>query len=137
MGRSSNCYKCRVTDHWARECKDCEPTCFKCGLNGHISTRCREPERSQNTTRGGSRGGYGSRGRTGYQGTRRIEDDRSRGSDGEDYNLMRALEEESLRLGNDFNIQLLVNDEWVRFIIDTGVAVSIITEETVSELGCG
>ena len=106
VGRSSNCYKCRVTDHWARECKDCEPTCFKCGLNGHISTRCREPERSQNTTRGGSRGGYGSRGRTGYQGTRRIEDDRSRGSDGEDYNLMRALEEESLRLGNDFNIQL-------------------------------
>jgi len=96
--RSTNCYKCGGSNHWARDCKETEPTCFNCGFKGHISTQCKEPRRSQNNNRGGRRGGYGSggRGKTEYQGTRRIEDDKRRGSEEDNFNLLGAVEEESL-----------------------------------------
>ena len=128
----NSCYRCGRTNHSAADCKFKDAECHHCGKKGHIAPACRSKGKPQQRTHlrpkpTGTPHAGGSK--KNYRRTHHVHEPSAPDTDtssGEEYHLHK-LEERS---PTPINVQVLVNGRQLTMEVDTGAAISIISEET-------
>ena len=113
-GGREACYRCGKQNHTAKECRFLDAKCHNCGKKGHIATVCRSKPAKSNANR-----------RNPW--TKYVD---SKDSDAEDHQLL-TIGEKSTR---PITIELLINNKPLTMEVDTGAAVSLISEATMKKL---
>ena len=118
--RKEACYRCGRTNHRASDCKFKEAVCHNCGKRGHLKRRCKQPQR------GDRRGNGWRRERTKWV-------DREQNSEEDpDENLGVYVVE---KLANrPIQVELQLDGKPVTMEVDTGAAVSLISEWTLKQV---
>ena len=114
----STCYRCGRGNHDARSCRFADATCHKCGKKGHIAPVCRSGKKPQ---RSGPRKNKESPG-TKYVAT--TEDD---GRATDEFQLYTIGAKAATR---PIIVDVQVNGKQLLMEVDTGAALSIISEQT-------
>ena len=114
----STCYRCGRGNHNARSCRFADATCHKCGKKGHIAPVCRSAKKPQ---RSGPRKSKESP-RTKYVAT--TEDD---GSATDEFQLYTIGAKAATR---PIIVDVQINGKQLLMEVDTGAALSIISEQT-------
>lgn len=123
------CYRCGRGSHSPSECKFREATCHQCKKKGHIAPVCRSKTRQQPLTpQTRSTGGHKQKHRRAHHVHEEVSPSASDtdASSGDEYHLHK-LDERSSR---PIAVKVLVNERPLTMELDTGAAVSIISEET-------
>ena len=119
---SPRCYRCGHTNHRPADCKFRDMQCHSCGKTGHIAPVCRSKPRPKKKQDQAHRRDTGK--------THRIQDD-DQLSDHEDSSdneyLLHKLGERS---SDPIEVQMLLNGKKLNMEVDTGTALSIISEAT-------
>ena len=118
--KPSLCYRCGRTNHTSSDCKFKDAKCHKCGKIGHIATVCRSrPKQYSNFTRHNSGHHRNSQLKAKWINAEKTED----------------IEEVPLytiwkRAAHPITVDVSVNNKLLLMEVDTGAAVSIISENT-------
>ena len=114
------CYRCGRTGHTPHQCKFKEATCDNCGKKGHIRPVCRS--KREDTKQPASR----------YkpQRTKWMEVEEQDSSEESDTLMERALFNIETESTPPIQIQLQLNGQHLTMELDTGAAMSLISEET-------
>ena len=125
--KEKECYRCGRKNHLPAECRFKDAECHKCGLKGHIARVCRAKS---------SAGAQRKTAKTSYRGqniTNCVQADQDSDStdDPPDDSLVCQINGDSSRT---MNVQLQINGIPLFMEIDTGAAVSIISEQTQRNL---
>ena len=131
-----SCYRCGRTNHSTAECKFKDAECYHCGKKGHIAPACRskakpiQPTHSLPKSAGVAQGRR--RSKKNHRRTHHVHKEveasisDSDASSGEGYHLHKLHD----RSSNPINVPVLVNGRQLEMELDTGAAVSIISDET-------
>ena len=126
------CYRCGRTSHAPSDCKFKDATCNHCGKKGHIAPVCRSKAKPlQASSRSTASTGQDRRGRTKQRTTHRVQEVESTTSDreansGEEYHLFMMTD----RSSEPIRVSVIVNGKELEMEVDTGAAVSIISDQT-------
>ena len=121
---SAPCYRCGRTNHAAKDCRFKDAECHQCKKKGHIAAACRARPPPTSDRRGQRERQPNRRPRT--QRTRWVAaGDRESGSSDNDELQLFAVCERSSR---PFHTDVIVDGKMLRMEIDTGAAVSIISQ---------
>ena len=125
--KEKECYRCGRKNHLPAECRFKDAECHKCGLKGHIARVCRAKS---------SAGAQRKTAKTSYRGQNRTncvqaDQDSDSTDDAPDDSLVCQINGDSSRT---MNVQLQINAIPLFMEIDTGAAVSIISEQTQRNL---
>ena len=118
--KPASCYRCGRTNHTSSDCKFKDAKCHKCGKIGHIATVCRSrPRQHSNFTRHNSSHHRNSQLKDKWINAEKTDD----------------IEEVPLytmwkRAAHPITADVSVNDKLLLMEVDTGAAVSIISEST-------
>ena len=116
------CYRCGQTNHKASECRFKEATCHNCGKKGHIKVVCRSKKQPQRGKRQFQR----------RQETTKWVDTHDSGEDTGDTDV------EVYSVGNHSShpilVEVQVDGQELTMEIDTGAAVSIISEQELKKV---
>ena len=125
------CYRCGHTSHSPADCKFREATCNHCGKKGHISPVCRSKTRPQQTSLPQAKSMRQNRHRKKqHRSTHRVQEaadprpSDTEASSGEEYHLYRLNE----RSSEPINVTVTINGKPLTMELDTGAAVSIISD---------
>ena len=131
------CWRCDKTGHMAKDCEvSRKHTCSKCGNRGHMEICCRTKQDKQGKGRGDSR----RRGKSGRkrQGVRRIGDqpdqsnvEESDASEHDGYYVFSTSDGESNTL------PLMIENEPVNVIIDSGATCNLMSEQVFDKVSKG
>ena len=120
------CYRCGRTGHTPTECKFKDADCHSCGKKGHIAPVCK----SSSQRKAPKTQERGARDRRTFKKTNRIHSDKqatdTEGSSGEEYQLHHV----GVRSSHPVEVQVTVNGKQLTMEVDTGAALSIISEST-------
>ena len=111
------CHRCGLTNHKADKCRFKEATCHACGKKGHIKRACRSKRRN---TRGSKQ-------------TKWIDTELQEQSSGDDENSFTICYTDQAS-SHPIHVQLLLDGKPCEFEVDTGAAVSILTDKQVSRV---
>ena len=125
--KEKECYHCGRKNHLPAKCRFKDAECHKCGLKGHIARVCRAKS---------SAGAQRKTAKTSYRGQNRTncvqaDQDSDSTDDAPDDSLVCQINGNSSRT---MNVQLQINGIPLPMEIDTGAAVSIISEQTQRNL---
>ena len=129
----SPCYRCGRTSHLPADCKFKQATCNHCGKKGHISRVCRSKAKfPQPSSRPFEPTGQDKQGRTKQRNTHRVQEIESTTSDkeegsGDEYRLFMMTDSSS---SDPIMVPVIVNGKKLTMELDTGAAVSIISDQT-------
>ena len=129
-----SCYRCGRTNHSTTECKFKDGECYHCGEKGHIAPACRSKAKSLQPIHSlpKSAGVAQGRSKKNHRRTHHVHSEveasisDSDASSGEGYHLHKLHD----RSSNPINVPVFVNGRQLTMELDTGAAVSIISEET-------
>ena len=118
------CYRCGRTGHAPMECRFKDADCHACGKKGHIATACKSASQG-NVPKVQRRG---ARDRRTPKKTNRIQKQATdtEGSSSEEYQLHHV----GVRSCDPVEVQVTVNGKQLTMEVDTGAALSIISEST-------
>ena len=115
----STCYRCGRGNHDARSCRFADATCHKCGKKGHTAPVCRsvtkKPQRS------------GPRKRKESPGTKYVATTEDDGSATDEFQLYAIGAKAATR---PIIVDIQINGKQLLMEVDTGAALSIISEQT-------
>ncbi len=118
-GRKPPCSRCGKTTHTPSDCRFKEAECHACGKKGHIAPVCRSKPQPQNRR-------YPKKFQNTYSTNMVQEDQRQNDSDPEEFYLYKFKETRP----SPMQIPLQVEGKPLTMELDTGAAVSIISEDT-------
>ena len=130
---SKSCYRCGKLSHSASNCRFREAVCYNCGKKGHISSVCRSRSKlPQQSSRPSKPTGQVSHGRSKQRNTHRVQEIDSTTSDkeagsGDEYRLLMMTDRSS---SDSIMVQVTINGKKLTMELDTGAAVSIISDRT-------
>jgi len=123
------CYRCNRPGHSPTSCRFKDADCHVCGKKGHIAPACRSKPRPQPRQHQPSRSRKFPQKKTGK--THQIQtDEAADGSSSDEYPILKLGERSSKPL----EVPLIINGKRLTMELDTGAAVSIISEATRKEL---
>ena len=126
------CYRCGRSSHQPADCKFREATCNQCGKKGHISPVCRSKAKSPQASKppAQSYGGQHRRGRGSNRRTHQVQEDPvesgTEASSDEEYRLHKLTE----RSSDPITVTVTIDGKQLPMELDTGAAVSIISDKT-------
>ena len=130
------CYRCGKTSHDHKECKFRDADCHNCGKRGHIASVCRSKPKRPNPM-AGQRQQQSHQRRQGHRlGTKYVmakADETNAGSESPDDEYL-PLYTVGGSATPPIEIPLLINNVKMGMELDTGAAVTIISEKTCMEL---
>jgi hypothetical protein len=126
-----SCYRCGRANHTAADCKFKDAECHACGKTGHIAPACRSrPQHKTQQFKPKQQGIPQKPQKRHHRSTHRVQDEiptsDSETSSGDEYHLHKLGEQSS----NPIEVEVLVNDKKLVMEVDTGAALSIISEAT-------
>ena len=125
------CTRCGKPGHAAQECRFRDAECHACGKKGHIASACRSKPQARPQRKGTQ---IASRNKTRTQGTHALHEEKqvteNTNSEAEEFPLFKFNEPSS----NPIEIQVKINDQSLTMEVDTGAAVSIISNSTRKKL---
>ena len=125
------CTRCGKPGHTAHECRFRDAECHACGKKGHIASACRSKPQAR-PQRKGTQLTY--RNKIRPQGTHALHEEKqvteNTDSEAEEFPLFKFNEPSS----NPIEIQVKINDQSLTMEVDTGAAVSIISDSTRKKL---
>ena len=126
-----SCYRCGRANHTAADCKFKDAECHACGKTGHIAPACRSrPQHKTQQFKPKQQGTPQKPQKRHHRSTHRVQDEiptsDSETSSGDEYHLHKLGEQSS----NPIEVEVLVNDKKLVMEVDTGAALSIISETT-------
>ena len=128
------CYRCGRPGHSQDDCKWKDATCNCCGKKGHISPVCRSRPQQQSSAQPKSTGRPHQFNTKRHHRTHHVQEapptTDSDESSGEEYHLHKLGEHSS----EPINVEVSINDQPLIMELDTGAALSIISEETRKSL---
>ena len=113
----SACYRCGCKGHSQQQCRFKEAICDNCGKKGHIKSACKNKKRDLSRKPTGKKQGK-------FYETKWVTD--SEEDKESDFALFNVQSESPPPI----QIQLKVNNQPLSFEVDTGAALSLISEET-------
>ena len=116
------CFRCGRTGHFPKECRFKDALCHACGKKGHIAPVCKSAPHKKSFPGQGHPG----RSRRRFKRTNRVQDDKDSGSSSEEY-LLHKVENHST---DPVHVRVQINGKPLKMEVDTGAALSIISEET-------
>ena len=125
QGKQQPCYRCGKTNHTAPECRFKDAECHACGKKGHIAPACRsKPQAKSNPAV--------KKYRKKPHGTNLVQRETADSTDSEteEFHLIKLKEPAS----NPVHIPVQVEGKSLIMELDTGAAVSIISETTRKEM---
>ena len=125
---SEACYRCGRTNHEPKDCRFRDAICNTCGKRGHISPVCRSKKSNKHAHKH-------SDARQSTQRTKWVTadvdcEDRETASDSNDLKLFMIGEKSSPPI----EVEVQIDGQPLHMEVDTGAAVSIVSEETVKRL---
>ena len=121
------CYRCGKKNHSPHECHFRDAVCHKCGQKGHIARACRSKSSTSARTKSKKWGTDRSRRRTHHVQADRGSEGESSDSEMSDGSLVCKIHGDMSRL---MRVKMQINGVPLTMEIDTGAAVSIISEQT-------
>ena len=127
----TSCYRCGRTNHRSDECKFRQSTCNACGKTGHIAPVCRGKPKAANGKPGSTR----KHGAKKYTKTHMVDNAQElpSSSDGSD-NEFQLYRVGKSALTDQIIVPLTLNGQQLDMEVDTGAALSIISEATQQRL---
>lgn len=122
--RKEKCRHCGRGNHLAQDCRFREAQCFRCGRNGHIATVCRArgpPSKGKSP---------GSRRQQSAKWVHAAEDSDSSGDTPEESLVCKVKSGDT----SPITVELLLNGSPLTMEVDTGAAVSIISEQRLKQV---
>ena len=127
-GSQQACYRCNRPGHSAGTCRFKDSECHACGKKGHIAPACRSKPRTQPRQQQPSHKGKFSKRKP--ETTHQIQTEAAaEGSSSDEYPIFKLGERSSKPL----EVPLIINGKRLTMELDTGAAVSIISEATRKE----
>ena len=128
-----SCYRCGRSSHGPAECKFKEAECHKCGKKGHIAPVCRSKSQQAPPSQSKQASSWKSRYKKGSRGTHELHEgavvsDSDASSD--EYHLHKV----GARSADPIEIEVSVNGRDLSMEVDTGAALSVISEATKKSL---
>ena len=128
-----SCYRCGRSSHGPAECKFKEAECHKCGKKGHIAPVCRSKSQQAPPSQSKKASSWKSRYKKGSRGTHELHEgavvsDSDASSD--EYHLHKV----GARSADPIEIEVSVNGRDLSMEVDTGAALSVISEATKKSL---
>ena len=127
----SPCYRCGKSNHDAKDCRFRDANCKWCGKKGHIASACRSRKAGQKSI---GRKPNGRSHRRILQNTKWIttggSSKESAESDSEEFQVFTIAKKSS----HPIQVTLLINGKQLNMEVDTGAAVSIISERTTKAM---
>ena len=124
-GRKLTCHRCGGRGHVGRDCRFRDTVCHRCGKVGHLAKACRS--RKQGAKQSEQGGGTTKPATVGT-----VKPD-SEGSDN-DNDLLCKVHPDGLERPKPYSVVLEINGHPVTLEIDTGAAVSVVSERTKQKL---
>ena len=114
------CYRCGKTNHSADDCRFKEADCHQCGKKGHIAPACRSKDHQKTNSSPW-------KGKKKYR-THHVEHEKTDTTDSENetFHVFKLAEPSS----SPIHVTVKIEDEPLKMEVDTGAAVSIISEAT-------
>ena len=110
------CHRCGKSGHWARACSHRSTVCHKCGKTGHLARVCRGGVRRQRESQANL---------VGLDGTPDSNEDLPHGAD-----VINRVNKVGSPAASPYKVTLELNGKPLEMEVDTGAAVSIISELT-------
>ena len=128
----SPCYHCGRTNHTPASCTFKDAVCHYCKNKGHIAPACRAKQKGQQPTSETSKptGGRASGRKYHQRRTHRVQEEDTDENSGEEYHLHRLGE----RASEPIAVDVFIDGKQLAMELDTGAAVSIISDETRKSL---
>ena len=125
------CTRCGKPGHTSQNCRFRDAECHACGKKGHIASACRSKSQAR-SLRKGTQSAF--RNKTRPQGTHELHQEKqateNTDSEAKEFPLFKFNEPSS----NPIEIQVKINDQCLTMEVDTGAAVSIISNSTRKKL---
>ena len=124
----SPCYRCGRTNHTPASCTFKDAVCHYCKKKGHIAPACRAKQKGQQPTSETSKptGGRASGRKYHQRRTHRVQEEDTDKNSGEEYHLHRL----GKRASEPIAVDVFIDGKQLAMELDTGAAVSIISDET-------
>ena len=114
------CYRCKSTQHLAKECRFKAANCHACGKQGHIAKACRSKVKNLSKTKGGKKHSQGS-----SQHAHQLSVEDSQGEE-ESYALFKL----SSPRAEPIHVTMTMDEAEVTMEVDTGASISVMSEHT-------